>query len=213
MHPWYEEPTRHNVLMDRPWDPIAIDEVVRRFATFDVDWWIAGGRAIDLFLGWETRPHEDIDLEMFRTDRDVLFDVFSGWDLHVVSAGQLVPWHRGDELAPSVFGVWGRPSVGQPWAVEVMLADGGADGWRFRRDPTITMPRERLTLTTPDGIRYCTPEVQLLYKSKQARAKDDVDFIRTLHRLDHRQRIWLRDAVAITSPEHPWVAALDHAAE
>ena len=199
--------------MDVVWNPLSVEEIADRFGAIDVDWWIAGGRAIDLYLGWETRPHEDIDVEMFRTDREILFDVFPGWDLHVVSEGALVPWNPGDGLAPAVFGVWGRPSTDDDWAVEVMLADGGADEWRFRRDPTIRMPRSRLTGMTRSGIPFCAPEVQLLYKSKQARAKDDVDFVRTLHRLDRSQRIWLRDAVAKASPEHPWVVALEGAVE
>lgn len=47
-----------------------MDEAVERFAAVDVDWWIAGGLAIDLFLGWESRQHDDIDIEMFRKVED-----------------------------------------------------------------------------------------------------------------------------------------------
>ena len=52
--------------MEHRWEPLTVAQIVDRFAPFDVDWWIAGGRAIDLYLGWETRPHEDVDVEMFR---------------------------------------------------------------------------------------------------------------------------------------------------
>ncbi|MGI9529519.1 MAG: nucleotidyltransferase domain-containing protein [Acidimicrobiia bacterium] len=194
--------------MDEIWQPIGMEEAVERFSAVDVDWWIAGGLAIDLFLGWESRKHDDIDIEMFRRDRDALFDVFPGWELFTVAEGALTPWARGAAIEKPVFGMWGRPSSDQPWAVEVMLADGDGDRWRFRRDPSISMQRSRLTRTSPSGIRYCTPEVQLLYKAKQARPKDDVDFARCMHLMTDEQKDWLADALAIQEPSHPWIDAL-----
>jgi hypothetical protein len=196
---------------DDPWDPISIDDVVSRFATFDVDWWVAGGQAIDLFLGWETRAQDDLDLEMFRSDRDALFDIFSGWDLYTVSEGAFSKWERGAQIAPPVFGIWGRPTPHDSWAVEIMLADGGVDTWRFRRDNKISLPRSLLTATTPTGIRYCTPEVQLLYKSKQNRPKDDIDMVRCLHRMTGAQRTWLVEAIRRGDPTHPWIGLLESA--
>ena len=92
-----------NVSVEHEWNPITIDEVAERFAPYDVDWWIAGGYAIDLFLGWESRPHDDLDLEMFRTDREVLFDVFDGWELFTVSEGAHTRWHPGEPIEPPVF--------------------------------------------------------------------------------------------------------------
>jgi hypothetical protein len=193
------------------WNPLSVSEVRNRFEEVSIPWWIAGGLALDLFLGWETRPHADIDIEIFRSDRDVLFDVFPDWDLQLMSGGELSPFNRGQEIAPSVFGVWGRPSPADRWAVEIMLADGTMTEWMFRRDNAIALPGDQLLRRTADGVPYCTPEVQLLYKSKMARPKDDVDFARCLHRLTYAQRGWLADAIASSEPEHPWIVAL-HAA-
>ena len=197
-----------DVGMSDTWRPLTIDDVQHRFARFDGNWWIAGGHAIDLFVGWVTRPHDDIDVEIFRKDRDVLFDVFEGWDLHVVGHGGLVPWVRRTDIAPHVFGVWGRPSTEEPWAVEVMLADGNQARWRFRRDPDISLPGEDLIRTSLAGVPHCTPEVQMLYKSKMARAKDDIDLARTLHLMTRSQRHWLADAIARSEPNHPWIELL-----
>lgn len=191
--------------MEHSWDPLSIDSVTERFAPFDVDWWVAGGLAIDLFLGWQTREHEDIDLELFKSDCDVLFDVFDGWDLVFVSEGQLQQWSRGEAVPPGVFGVWGRPTRDSPWAVEVMLADGDHEVWRFRRDNRISVPRPDLTHESAEGIRYCTPEVQLLFKAKKHRRKDDADMVRCLHRLNSDQRGWLSDALRRSEPTHAWL--------
>lgn len=199
--------------MEQEWNPLTIEDVAERFAPFDVDWWIAGGQAIDLFLGWESRRHADLDLEMFRSDREILFDVFKGWELFTVSEGAHSRWLSGAPIEAPVFGIWGRPSSSEPWGVEIMLADGDATEWRFRRDPSIRMNRSRLTHTLPSGVKYCAPEVQLLYKSKQARPKDDVDFTRTLHLMNPDQKLWLCNAVRRTSPGHPWIVALERASE
>lgn len=197
--------------MDERWDPIGIGGAIERFEAVDVDWWIAGGLAIDLFLGWESRPHDDIDIEMFRKDCDLLFDVFEGWELFTVSSGALKRWNRREAIEPPVFGVWARPSARAPWAAEVMLADGDGDHWRFRRDPSIAMERAMLTRTSTSGVRYCAPEVQLLYKAKQARPKDDVDFVRCLHLMTDEQMSWLRTSLAVLDADHPWVHALEMA--
>lgn len=195
--------------MDQEWRPMTISQVATRFDSVDVPWWVAGGRAIDLFLGWESRDHADLDVEMFRTDRSALFDIFDGWDLHVVFEGSLSPWTDPTDLADDVFGVWLRREPSQPWELEIMLADGDSTEWRFRRDPRITMTGDRLIATRADGVPYCTPEVQLLYKSKMARPKDDVDLAHCLHRLSTRQRRWLADAIAKSSEGHPWVGVLE----
>lgn len=197
--------------MDESWEPLEIAEVVSRFESVPVPWWVAGGVAIDLFLGWETRPHADLDIEMFRSDREALFDAFAGWDLWLNAGGALTPFVEGHEPSPEVFAVWGRPGATSPWRVEVMLADGDIAEWRFRRDNPIRLSGDQLVRRTEDGVPYCTPEVQLLYKSKMARPKDDVDLVRCLHRLTALQRRWLADAIARSEPDHPWIPAL-HAA-
>lgn len=195
--------------MEQEWAPMSIVEAGARFEPARIDWWIAGGHAIDLFLGWESRPHADLDVEMFRTDSSHLFDLFNGWDLHVVSEGWSRPWSDPADLDESVFGVWIRPEPIAPWQIEVLLADGDRGEWRFRRDPSITLTGRDLIAETAGGIPFGAPEVQLLYKSLRRRAKDDVDLARCLHRMDKRQRRWLRDAVSATNPHHPWVEVLE----
>jgi len=199
--------------MASEWNPLTVEQVTARFSLFDFDWWIAGGHAIDLFLGWQTRPHDDIDIEMFRSDRDLLFDVLDGWDLHAVSVGRSVPWTRGEDLDADTFGIWGRPSPDDPWAVEIILANGDFGEWRFRRDPGITLDGEALVRRTSSGVPYCTPEVQLLYKSKQTRPKDDVDLTRVLHKMSPTQRSWLIAAIGRSDTEHPWISVLENANE
>jgi len=195
--------------MEDRWNPLTVEEVADRFGPFGVDWWLAGGWAIDCFVGWKTREHADIDVEMFRSDGDVLFDVFDGWELFAVGSGEHARWERREPIPKDVFGIWGRPSAGAPWGIEIILAEGDRSLWRFRRDPEITLEGSSLVKHTSAGIPYCTPEVQLLYKAKQARPKDDVDLTRTLHHMSRSQRVWLAEAIRRGQSHHPWVAVLE----
>jgi hypothetical protein len=42
-----------------PWSPA---EVAARFAFLDVPWCVVGGWALDLFAGYQRRPHEDLEV-------------------------------------------------------------------------------------------------------------------------------------------------------
>jgi hypothetical protein len=59
---------------------------------------------------------------------------------------------------------------------------------------------------TTDGVTYLAPEIQLFYKAKGLRPKDEQDFEKTLPILTGPQRTWLRDAIVLTHGDHPWLA-------
>jgi hypothetical protein len=89
-----------------------------------------------------------------------------------------------------------------------MIADSRDDWWFFRRMPTIERPLAGLGSRTAEGIPYLAPEIQLLYKAKGLRPKDEADFTRTLPALDEEHRRWLRDALVKVHPHHPWLNRL-----
>jgi hypothetical protein len=49
---------------------------------FDAPWWIAGGWALDLWIGSESRPHRDLDVAILRGDQKKLHENFDGWELY-----------------------------------------------------------------------------------------------------------------------------------
>ena len=106
--------------MTATWDPLGIDDIRRHLDPTGVDWWIAGGVAIDLFLGWSSRIHEDVDVELFRRDRDILHDAFAGWEIHAVSDSGRRRWDRGRDLPESVFIVNSDPQPTVVVRTEVM---------------------------------------------------------------------------------------------
>ncbi len=59
-------------------EPSRLLEVMRGFAA---PWWVAGGWALDLWLGRETRVHQDVDLAILRGDQHKLYDTLPDWEL------------------------------------------------------------------------------------------------------------------------------------
>ncbi|MEX2246231.1 MAG: amino acid transporter [Dehalococcoidia bacterium] len=198
---------------EAPWAAPSLAELPALFEGFGAAWWVAGGWAIDLHLGRQTRPHGDLDTALLRRDQPALRTQFSSWDIHVAHDGRLTPWD-GDPLEHPRHQFWARPHPGAPWSLEFLLEDvdvGGHD-WLFRRDHRVTMPLSRFGRVSSDGLPYVCPEVALLYKAKGHDIERNArDFAAALPSLDAGARAWLRDALTTQQAGHPWLARLQPA--
>jgi len=194
----------------QPWNP---DEAATFFAALHVPWWIAGGWAIDLFLGRQTREHEDLDVLILRQDQQAVRTLLGTWDVQAAlppprdDAWPFRPWHLAEVLDETIHDIWCRPNATQPWTIQLMLAETHGERWLFRRLPAISRSVATLGDTTPEGIPYLAPEIQLLYKAKGLRPQDAADLMQTLPVLHRERRSWLRDSLTQVHPHHPW---LDH---
>lgn len=182
-------------------------------------WWIAGGWALEAFSG-RPRPHEDIDLGILRSDLPLLRAHFRGTlDVWAPSSGGVKRLRSDDRIRADADDVlpedgeqvWLRAGADAdadaPWECDILLGPGTPDEWHYKRDPSIRMPMAS-AVWERDGIRYLQPEIQLLYKAKGLRAKDDADFAAALPLLDERRRRWLADGLTQTIPDHPWLTRL-----
>ena len=197
------------------WQPWSPREIARFFSHLAVPWWIAGGWALDLFLGAQARHHDDIDVQILRRDQHAVRVLLHEWDVqeaHPPAHPDQWPfreWKPGMVLNSVVHDVWCRPRKTDPWAFQLMIADTDNDHWLFRRDARIFRPLSTIGRRTDDGIPYLAPEIQLLYKAKQPRPKDEADFARTLPYLDPESHQWLTQALALVHPGHPWLTRLE----
>ncbi len=175
---------------------------------FGPDWFVAGGWAIDLYLREETRPHEDIEIAIFREDQRALHRHLGGWLLRKVVDGKLSVWHRAEWLAPPVHEIQCSSETAEPRRLEVLLNERSGDEWVFRRDERVRRPLAECLVLSDAGVRFLSPEVVLLYKSKGPRDKDEHDFAAVVRRLDAERRRWLRAAIALNHPAHHWLQSL-----
>lgn len=58
-------------------------------------WAIAGGWAIDLFLGFETRDHKDIEIAIPRNEQQLLRTYLLHWECSFVENKELKHWKNG----------------------------------------------------------------------------------------------------------------------
>ena len=191
------------------WDPLSPAEVQDTLSEIEVPWWIAGGWAIDLFVGRQPRPHGDIDVLILRRDQLTVQTHLSDWDLHKTGQPGLKPWPKGEFIDPPVNDIWGKRKPEDDWAIQLMLMEVEGDSWVFRREPSIRGAIAEMGAYSSEGIPYLRPEIQLLYKADRLNIERNVaDFETASPFLDADSRDWLVDALRRKYTSHVWIDAL-----
>ncbi len=125
-----------------------------------VPWWVAGGWALDLFIGQQSRPHKDLDIGILCRDVREVLAAMSGWEFFEAKAGKLFGPLTSDAQA-DVNSLWGRRGKAGEWTLELMLDDSEGDQWVFRRDRRIRRSLDTAirydTERTPSHSRDSTP--------------------------------------------------------
>lgn len=179
--------------------------VVEQMRGFPAPWYIAGGWAIDLYLGRRTRPHSDVDLAIFREDQRAIHTHFPGWRVRKVLSGQFEAWRPAEWLSLPVHEIHvDFPEERRP-VVEFLLNERADGRWLFRRDLEVTRPLEQAVLQAKDGTPYLSPAIVLIYKAKAPRPLDEEDFCQVRSALTPPDRQWLRNALQLVHPGHDWL--------
>jgi len=169
-------------------------------------WGVAGGWALDLFRGGQSRPHEDLEIAIPAARYADLAPLFADCDFAVPCDGLLHP--VSDAMLIAEHQTWARERSSGLWRLDVFREPHDADTWICRRDPAIRRRYADVYAVSADGIPYVQPEIVLLFKAKAVRDKDTVDWAGTLPLLSADQRGWLADALDLVHPGHPWLSAL-----
>lgn len=193
-----------DVDLDR-WEPWTPTEVADRLRGVTAPWYVLAGWALDLFLGRQTREHEDLEIGVPQ-DRFPEIRTALG-DLELVVVGDGEAWPLSDESLAAHRQTWVREPSG-PWRLDVIRERWDSDDWVYRRDARIRRHGARAITRTSDGVPFLQPEVVLLFKAKAVRPKDQLDFDVVVPELEHGSREWLSDALRVTHPDHPWLERL-----
>lgn len=194
------------------WAPLSPREAASLLRGMKAPWWIAGGHAIELFVGRALREHGDLDVGVLRRDQLAVREHLGEWDLRALFGGTLRPWPLGERLRDDVNDVWCRPDPESPWRLQLHLNRSEGDRWVFRRDRRVSRPLVEVILWTREGLPYLAPEVQLLFKAKDPRPKDERDLEAALPLLSQGRRSWLDLTISETHPDHPWLLRLRRSA-
>lgn len=208
----------------------AVPEQVTRLSelmsSYPAAWSLCGGWAVDAWLGRISRDHGDVDLSVFDADHRQLLDHLEGWQLiahnSVVDDASIGLWDGRRLPVPSHIharspvdaGPLPEDGVCEPskgWWLDIQIDESDGDVWVVKREPRITLRLRDAIRQSPWGVPATTPEALLFFKAALPRRRDWRDFVALLPQLDAQQIAWLRDAIALAYPEHPWIDALSWA--
>ena len=184
--------------------------VARLLDGFSRPWFVAGGSAIDLFVGRETRRHKDIEIAILRRDQLTLQRHLAGWQFEFFlpyTTGESRPWSEGTWLESPIHEIHGRVDNVPP--LEILLNESDGSDWVFRRDHRVRRPLTELSAAaTADSVPFLAPEIVLLYKAAEPGPADEADFRAVRRSLDGHQRQWLAEALQKAYPLCPWRSEL-----
>lgn len=192
------------------WQPLSVDEVVQLMTDAPFTWSLAGGYAIEQFTGAAFRDHEDIDIMVFRDEQLALQRwLATNWSLYASDPpGTLRRWLPDEYLGAGINDLWAHRHGADAWQLQAIIVDVEGDEWISRRGPMVRGPRHSL-LTCYAGVPCVRAEVQLMYKARHRRPKDEQDFLACLPRLERPAKDWLGDQIRLLhGADHPWLAAL-----
>jgi len=196
-------------LAQQSWEALTPLDAAAMFAGYGGRWWIGGGWAIDLFLRRQTRSHGDIDVAVLWDEQPLLREHFRAREIHVAHDGKLTPWVEGDWLTPPRHQFWARRQAGGPWTLEFLLEEVTGGSIAYRRDRRVKVPLSMFGRVSDEGVPYIAPEVALLYKAGSVTmARNAADFDAAHPNLDLAARSWLRGALELAHPGHPWIDRL-----
>jgi hypothetical protein len=189
------------------WRP---EQVAVRLESVDAPWYVAGGWAIDLFMGGQRREHEDLEIAVPNSRLDEFLPSLDGLEVFVITGpGEATPIELARDRLEETHQTWVREPATGFWRLDVFREPSDRATWICRRDASIRMPYRDVIEWTADGVPYGRPEVILLYKAKHAdRARDQGDFEDVLPVLGVKRRRWLAEALQVVHPGHAWLTEL-----
>ncbi|GGP11977.1 short-chain dehydrogenase [Oceanobacillus neutriphilus] len=196
------------------WQPLSIQEIRYLMKNISIPWWIAGGWALDLHYGKQTREHEDMDILIRKIDLPLLKKhLGESYELFLANNGSLSKLIDSKSINIQSGSIWVKMKHEITWLFEIMLMDTENNEWIYKRDNKIKRPLSEIEAITEDGIPYIKPEIQLLYKggSSVVRQKDNNDLERMLPILKKDEMKWLYHTLSQQfNGEHPWLQIINN---
>ncbi|WP_083469150.1 nucleotidyltransferase domain-containing protein [Methylobacterium variabile] len=195
-------------LDDEAWDAWSPDELGQRLREAVLPWYVAGGWALDVAHGKQTREHEDLEFVVIRDDVDHFRALLRDLDFFTVNNGKIEYLPPSASLPGDVWQLWGGDMRRACWRVDMMMEPGTPDLWIYKRDQTIQMARSDAVHVSETGIPYLAPINVMLFKAKYCRKKDqrDFNFFRNKFSTEEKEQllVWLNEL----HPGHEWIEHL-----
>lgn len=186
------------------WRP---EQVAERLTGVSAPWCVAAGWALDLFRGEQSRTHGDLEIAVPSAGFPEIRDRLSEYVFDAVGSGRV--WAgAGPDVLARTHQTWLRDPLSGQFLCDVFREPHEGRTWICRRDERLRLPYEALIERSADGIPFLIPELVLLFKAKETRAKDRADFEGVLPLLSRARRQVLSGWLTLLHPGHPWLEKL-----
>ena len=209
-----------------------IEEVNVLLKGQDFSYAICGGFALDLFLGYESRVHGDIDVLAFWEDREAIitymqhkgflvYEMLGGGKVHRITDIQMQEKLRKnifcctedcelvrlyDTEEQDVFWLdFQHTGLSKLNYIEFLFNEKTEKEFVYVRDSRVKRVLDKAVLEK-NGVPYLAPELCLLFKSTDIEREGyQQDYELTVERLSPEQRAWFENAMELLYPEgHRW---------
>lgn len=172
------------------WQLLSIESLKQIIQDADYDWYLAGGIALDEFLGRKTRDHEDIDILVNFKYLERILDYFNSYKVYTARNGSLSLSALNN--IKSTDSLWITKDENESFIIEILLFEEEEGHWIYKRDNAVRKKIEDIYFDKND-MKIIQPEIQLLYKmnSSNVREKDLYDYHNVYPVLEERQKAWL----------------------
>lgn len=172
------------------WQLLSIESLKQIMQDADYDWYLAGGIALDEFLGRKTRDHEDTDILVNFNYLERILDFFKNYKVYTARNGSLSLSALNN--IKSTDSLWIANDENESFIIQILFFEEEAGHWVYKRDNTIRKRIEEIYFVKSD-MKIIQPEIQLLYKmdSSDVREKDLYDYQNVFPVLEERQKEWL----------------------
>jgi hypothetical protein len=156
-------------------------------------WFFTGGWAIDLFLGNETRTHDNLSIGVYRKNQMKLYKYLEKPKKYYVDNTSLIgklikkEWNK-EYLRLPIYEV---DIKYEDLQLNIFLNEKEDDYWAYGRDSKIMREEKNAILYTDKRIPFLCPEIVCLYKSIDLRDKDIKDISNALEKMNVQQKAWL----------------------
>jgi hypothetical protein len=145
------------------WDAWRPEQVAALVEGVQAPWYVAGGWAIELFLGGQRREHQDLEIAVPRQQFGKIAERLSGFELFIpdgtlTDPGLVWPLAQAPAALDRRRQTWVREPVTGRWRLDVFREPSDGETWICRRDERIKLPHADVIEWTDDGIPYGRPD-------------------------------------------------------
>lgn len=187
------------------WEP---DQLASKLNGINSLWYVVGGWAIEMHVGKPIREHADLEFCVLPDDANHTANWLSELTFFAAKDGDLKFWPADHEIYADNWQFWGAELKASKWRVDMMIERGTAATWAYKRDSSIQQARTDALRINSQGVRYLAPSNVLLFKAKNTRPKDDLDFDAVLPVLTAEERLTLLTWLQLLHPNHHWIPRL-----